>query len=68
METIIAEAQRLEKAGVKEIIIISQDSTDYGHDLGLRNGLSHLLNEIVQAVPNMPLDANHVRLSRLRNR
>jgi len=54
LETIIAEAQRLEKAGVKELIIISQDSTDYGHDLGLRNGLSILLNELVQAVPDIP--------------
>ncbi len=54
LEAIIEEAQRLEKAGVKEIVVISQDSTDYGHDLGLRNGLSLLLNEIVQAVPDIP--------------
>ena len=54
LETIITEAQRLEETGVKEIIIISQDSTDYGHDLGMRNGLSLLLNELVQAVPDIP--------------
>jgi ribosomal protein S12 methylthiotransferase len=54
METIVAEAVRLQEAGVQELIIISQDSTDYGHDLGLKNGLSHLLNEIVRAAPDIP--------------
>ena len=40
---------RLQDAGVHELIIISQDSTDYGHDLGLKNGLSHLLERVVAA-------------------
>lgn len=53
-ETIIEEARQLHEAGVKEIIIISQDSTDYGHDLGIRNGLSKLLNDLVKAVPDIP--------------
>ncbi|MGD2050017.1 MAG: 30S ribosomal protein S12 methylthiotransferase RimO, partial [Chloroflexota bacterium] len=53
-ETIIDEARQLQEVGVKEIIIISQDSTDYGHDLGIRNGLSKLLNDLVQAVPDIP--------------
>ncbi|MCI0725525.1 MAG: 30S ribosomal protein S12 methylthiotransferase RimO [Chloroflexi bacterium] len=54
VERILAEAQQLQEAGVQEIIIISQDSTDYGHDLGLKNGLSALLNELVAAVPEVP--------------
>jgi ribosomal protein S12 methylthiotransferase len=51
---IIAEAVRLQEAGIQELIIISQDSTDYGHDLGLKNGLSSLLKQIVRAAPEIP--------------
>jgi ribosomal protein S12 methylthiotransferase len=54
VETIVAEARRLQEAGLQELIIISQDSTDYGHDLGLKNGLSHLLNKVVKAAPDIP--------------
>src|SRR5664280_2335688 len=32
--TVIAEAQRLRDSGVRELILIAQDTTDYGHDLG----------------------------------
>ncbi len=53
-ELILEEARQLEEAGVKEIIIISQDSTDYGHDLGMRNGLSRLLEQLVETVPGIP--------------
>ena len=54
MEAIVAEAVALQAAGVQEINIIAQDSTDYGHDLGLKNGLSTLLKAIVQAAPDIP--------------
>ena len=53
-EAIIAEAIALQEAGVRELILIAQDSTDYGHDLGLKNGLSQLLRQICQAAPNIP--------------
>jgi ribosomal protein S12 methylthiotransferase len=53
-ETIITEAVRLQEAGVQELIIIAQDSTDYGHDLGMKNGLSYLLKQIAQAAPEIP--------------
>ena len=53
-ETILAEARRLQEAGVQEIIIISQDSTDYGHDLGIKNGLSNLLRDVVKVAPDVP--------------
>ncbi|GAB4270269.1 MAG: 30S ribosomal protein S12 methylthiotransferase RimO [Candidatus Promineifilaceae bacterium] len=53
-EAIVAEAVRLQNAGVQELIIIAQDSTDYGHDIGLKNGTSHLLREIVKAAPDIP--------------
>jgi len=51
---IVDEARALRDAGVKELIVISQDSTDYGHDLGLKDGLSVLLKAITAAVPDLP--------------
>jgi ribosomal protein S12 methylthiotransferase len=53
-EAIIAEAVALQEAGVQEMIIIAQDTTDYGHDLGLKNGLSTLLRGISEAAPDLP--------------
>jgi ribosomal protein S12 methylthiotransferase len=53
-EAIVAEAVRLQKEGIKEMILIAQDTTDYGHDLGLKNGLSALLKRIVKAAPDIP--------------
>ncbi len=50
---IVAEAVRLQELGIREIMLIAQDTTDYGHDLGLKNGLSHLLREIVAAAPGV---------------
>ncbi|NWF69296.1 MAG: 30S ribosomal protein S12 methylthiotransferase RimO [Chloroflexi bacterium] len=54
LESIVAEAVRLQTMGVKEILLIAQDSTDYGYDLGLKDGLAHLLDEIVKAAPDIP--------------
>ncbi len=54
MESIVAEAVRLQAMGVKEVMLIAQDSTDYGHDLGLKDGLAHLLDAITAAAPNIP--------------
>ncbi len=54
LETIVAEARRLRDRGVREIILIAQDTTDYGHDLGLHDGLAHLLEAIIAAVPEVP--------------
>jgi ribosomal protein S12 methylthiotransferase len=33
--------------GVKELILIAQDTTDYAHDLGIRDGLSDLLERLI---------------------
>jgi ribosomal protein S12 methylthiotransferase len=54
IESIVAEAVRLQELGVKEIMLIAQDTTDYGYDLGLKDGLAHLLEAIVEAAPNIP--------------
>lgn len=44
---ILAEAQRLSARGVREIILISQDTTDYGRDLGEARGLLRLLEALL---------------------
>ena len=45
--SIIAEIRQLAAEGVKEINLISQDTINYGVDLGLRQGLTALLREAV---------------------
>jgi ribosomal protein S12 methylthiotransferase len=47
IESIVAEAQRLASEGVKELNLISQDTINYGVDLGLRQGLVALLRSLV---------------------
>jgi ribosomal protein S12 methylthiotransferase len=54
LESIVAEAVRLQDMGVKEVMLIAQDSTDYGYDLGMKDGLAHLLDAIVDAAPDIP--------------
>ncbi len=46
MENLIDEAKFLAEAGVKELILIAQDSTDYGKDIYQTKRLSKLLNTI----------------------
>jgi ribosomal protein S12 methylthiotransferase len=53
IESILSEARYLEKMGVREIILIAQDTTDYGYDLGLKNGLVHLLTKMTAAIPRV---------------
>ena len=53
-EAILAEARALQEAGVQEIILIAQDTTDYGHDRGERDGLASLLEALTAAVPDIP--------------
>jgi len=53
-ESIIADTRRLQAMGVNELVLISQDTTDYGNDLGMKNGLAQLLAKLVVAVPDIP--------------
>lgn len=53
MEDILEEARILRDHGVREVNLIAQDTTDYGHDLGMKNGLAQLLENLVEAVPDM---------------
>jgi ribosomal protein S12 methylthiotransferase len=45
-ESVIAEAERLARSGVREITLIGQDTTCYGEDFGLQDGLALLLEKL----------------------
>ena len=47
-ESVIAEATRLFAQGVREINLIGQDTTCYGEDFGLKDGLAQLLARLAQ--------------------
>jgi ribosomal protein S12 methylthiotransferase len=47
-ESIVAEAEKLAASGVREITLIGQDTTCYGEDLGLKDGLADLLNRLAR--------------------
>ena len=47
MESVIAEAKELAKGGVKEIILIAQDTTKYGQDIYGEYKLDELLKQLV---------------------
>jgi ribosomal protein S12 methylthiotransferase len=45
-ESVVREAEKLAAAGTREITLIGQDTTSYGEDLGLRDGLALLLEKL----------------------
>ncbi|HEY5906953.1 MAG TPA: 30S ribosomal protein S12 methylthiotransferase RimO [Vicinamibacteria bacterium] len=45
-EDIVAEVRRLAERGVKEVVLVAQDSTRYGLDLGVKDGLAYLLRRL----------------------
>jgi ribosomal protein S12 methylthiotransferase len=47
-ESVVSEATRLFQQGVREINLIGQDTTSYGEDLGLTDGLARLLERLAQ--------------------
>jgi ribosomal protein S12 methylthiotransferase len=51
--SLLDEARRLRDNGIRELILIAQDTTDYGHDLGIKDGLAVLLEQLTDAVPDM---------------
>lgn len=48
MEDVIAEAKKLAENGVKELVVIAQDTTKYGLDLYGEERLADLLEELAQ--------------------
>src|ERR1044071_6153627 len=51
-ESVIAEAEKLARSGVRDITLIGQDTTCYGEDLGFKDGLALLLEKLA-AVPDL---------------
>jgi len=47
-ESVVVEAERLAAGGVREITLIGQDTTCYGEDLGLKDGLPLLLERLAK--------------------
>ena len=45
-ESVVAEAERLAQSGVREVTLIGQDTTCYGEDFGLQDGLASLLGKL----------------------
>ncbi|HYO49956.1 MAG TPA: 30S ribosomal protein S12 methylthiotransferase RimO, partial [Chloroflexia bacterium] len=53
IEEIAGEVAELAEQGVKEVVLIAQDSTYYGIDLGMRDGLARLFDAIVEQAPGI---------------
>jgi ribosomal protein S12 methylthiotransferase len=51
-ESVVAEAENLVRKGVREITLIGQDTTCYGEDLGMKDGLATLLDTLAR-IPNL---------------
>jgi ribosomal protein S12 methylthiotransferase len=47
-ESVVAEAERLAQSGVREITLIGQETTCYGEDFGLKDGLAQLLEKLAE--------------------
>lgn len=52
-DELVAEARRLVSAGVREIVLVAQDTTDYGRDLGMRDALPALIERLAEALPDV---------------
>lgn len=53
-ESVLSEASRMFAMGVREINLIGQDTTCYGEDLGLKNGLADLLGRLASIPTEYP--------------
>ncbi|MFQ6000774.1 MAG: 30S ribosomal protein S12 methylthiotransferase RimO [Anaerolineae bacterium] len=52
-DAILKEARQLVNQGVKELILIAQDTTAYGSDRGVKDGLPPLIEDILASVPQL---------------
>jgi ribosomal protein S12 methylthiotransferase len=50
--SVVAEAEQLVAQGVRELTLIGQDTTCYGEDLGMKDGLAQLLDSLAQ-IPDL---------------
>ena len=46
IDSLVTEAKMLAESGVKELVLVAQELTGYGSDLGMEDGLLKLLDEI----------------------
>ena len=53
VEEILKDAELLQNMGVRELILIAQDTTAYGQDRGEKDALPGLIEKIVQAAPEI---------------
>jgi ribosomal protein S12 methylthiotransferase len=54
IDLIVKDAVQLQEYGTQELILIAQDTTDYGFDLGMKDGLVELLKKLLPEVPEIP--------------
>ncbi|MCS7282013.1 MAG: 30S ribosomal protein S12 methylthiotransferase RimO [Anaerolineae bacterium] len=54
LERVLEDAAFAAAQGVKELNLIAQDTTAYGRDLGMEDGLATLLEQLVERVPKVP--------------
>ncbi len=47
-ESVVSEVTRLFDSGIREVNLIGQDTTCYGEDLGLKDGLAQLMGRLAQ--------------------
>jgi ribosomal protein S12 methylthiotransferase len=52
-QVVVQEARLLQEMGIRELILIAQDTTDYGHDLNIKDGLAVLLEKLVKEAPEI---------------
>jgi ribosomal protein S12 methylthiotransferase len=50
---LVAQAKLLRGEGARELVLVAQDSTAYGEDLGIRDALPDLLRLLAEAVPDV---------------
>ncbi len=53
-EAILTETKELVQQGIKEVILIAQDTTAYGRDRGEKDALACLIDDILRTIPELP--------------
>ena len=52
-DAVVEEAKRLEAEGARELVLVAQDSTAYGRDLDMEDGLAALLERLAADLPDV---------------
>ena len=53
MSSILEEAEIIQEKGARELILVAQDTTDYGSDLGMKDGLAQLLEMLAKKLHDL---------------